>query len=474
MYWSGVTGRELVGLDRRVGRRVERELADVRPHEPADRRADGLGQLDLARHSPGLRMAVGTGACAVSPDLALDGLGAGTQEDPPSARTPAPGGGGQGGDHDRQDEDRHVEKLLGEWVLGQVAGLVEHGLCDHQRRDGQPQRQRQQLRPVVVMLLLARRCRDDPLLAPRLAERLVNSKVARQHAFEIRGVRVDRDQCQVALDHDGADGIARLRLRLRSGDRCELVGQATGPLDHDDRHSAFDRETDLVDRVRPTAREDRHGGPRCRQLVERLEEQRGLAAPLVAVGEDEVRVIWLELRRSGGSVVLVTLERDLSGGRDAQVRRGGVAGGDCPSEHRHDPGRRPTVHQRRAGLRRRADDPSFEEPLQASLDGRVERIAPPMTSRIGVGELSWSASSRALTDSRGPARTARATFALSNVMANGLAPPPASGPMVPLAAGPRPKRSRRPSRRVFGGAPRARGNPAGDRGGFGWREGIEP
>ena len=59
-----------------------------------------------------------------------------------------------------------------------------------------------------------------------------------------------------------------------------------------------------------------------------------------------------------------------------------------------------------------------------------------MTSRIGVGEVSWSASTNALTDSRGPARTARATFPLSNVMANGLAPPPASGPMAPPAAGP--------------------------------------
>ena len=62
--------------------------------------------------------------------------------------------------------------------------------------------------------------------------------------------------------------------------------------------------------------------------------------------------------------------------------------------------------------------------------------APPMTSRIGVGEGSSSASINALTDNRGPARTARATFPLSNVMANGLAPPPASGPMVPPAAGP--------------------------------------
>ena len=380
---------ELVAVDRRVGCRIEGQLADIGPHEPADGGADGFSELDLARHSPGPAMAVRSGTGAIAPDLALDGLGARTQEDPPGPRAPAPRGGRQGCDHDRQDEDRHVEEPLDERVLGQVPVLVEHGLSDDERRDGQPEQQCHQLRHVLVAPLFARRRRDDPLLPPRLAERFVHPKVARQHLFEVGRVRVDRYEGEVTLDDEGADRVARLRFRRRSGDCRELVGEATRPFDHDDPHLPFDGEKDLVDRVRPTASEDRHGGPRGRQLVKRFEEERRLAAPIVAVGEDEVGVVRLELRRPCGPVVFVALERDLACGRDAQVRRGGVACRDGLAEHRHDPGRRATVHDRRAGLGRGPYDTSFEEPLEATLHGRVERFRSPDDKQDwrGGGEL---------------------------------------------------------------------------------------
>jgi hypothetical protein len=44
-----------------------------------------------------------------------------------------PVAGRQGGDHDRQDENRHVEEPLDKRVLGQVPVLVEHGLGNDER-----------------------------------------------------------------------------------------------------------------------------------------------------------------------------------------------------------------------------------------------------------------------------------------------------------------------------------------------------
>jgi hypothetical protein len=174
--------------------------------------------------------------------------------------------------------------------------------------------------------LFARRRRDDPLLPPRLAERFVHPKVARQHLFEVDACASIDTNREVTLDDEGADWFARLRFRRRSRDCRKLVGEASASLrSRRSASSPFDGEEHLVDRVRPTAREDRNGRPRGRQLVERLEEKRRLAAPLVAVGQDEGGVVRLELRRPRRSAVFVALERDLAGGRDAQVRRGGVA-----------------------------------------------------------------------------------------------------------------------------------------------------
>ena len=81
------------------------------------------------------------------------------------------------------------------------------------------------------------------------------------------------------------------------------VGQAAGPLDDEHRPVAADRRLDLGQRTRAAAGEQHHDRLAMRELRGEGREQRRLAAPLVAVGEDVVRVVRRE-RRAGLAVVL--------------------------------------------------------------------------------------------------------------------------------------------------------------------------
>ncbi len=107
---------------------------------------------------------------------------------------------------------------------------------------------------------------------------------------------------------------------------------------------AADRGLDLGERAGAAAGQQHHDRLAMRELRGEGREQRRLAAPLVAVGEDVVRVVRRE-RRAGLAVVL-----DLAGGRDADQQRHAVrVGAALGSEQRHDAGVGPAIHDRGAG-----------------------------------------------------------------------------------------------------------------------------
>ena len=157
-------------------------------------------------------MAVRAGTGAIAPDLALDGLGAGTQEDPPGARAPPPRGGGQGGNDDPQDEDPDAEETA--LQAGSWPGSRSRGAWPERRRAPSTVNPSSSatscavfwLRAVVGAPLpeMSRCCRH----ASRSDSFFVHPESRGQDRSNVGRVRVDRYEGEVTLDDEGADRVA--------------------------------------------------------------------------------------------------------------------------------------------------------------------------------------------------------------------------------------------------------------------------
>ena len=332
-------------------------------------------------------------------------------------------GKGERGSDDAEDERRDLEALERlaqadrERVVGreQPPRLLEHELVSRSRRVAQA---RDQLGSERV----ARR--DDPDVgALELAPQVVVARAA----------------------------VARRR---------DLAGEPAGALDDEQRPAARHRLLHLEQRALPAAGEDHRDRLAVRELGGDRREQRRLAAPLVAVGEHEVRVVGLERRRA---LARRPRQLDEPGRRDADQhghpRRIALALG---AEQRHHAGRGAAVDDRGIGARDRGPDRRPEHLAR----GREVRLAQ-VVGATGDDDHR----------PRGPGREAEPAEQLARMLAGALdrdtrrrlpchAPPPRLAIRRPVVRGswrhhPRPpvaRQSAQPAARLSGG--RARATPS--------------
>jgi hypothetical protein len=140
--------------------------------------------------------------------------------------------------------------------------------------------------------------------------------------------------------------------------RRDLVGDAAGALDDEQRPAARHALEQLRAGARATAGEHHRNRRALRELFGERHQQRRLAAPLVAVGEHDVAVVTIQRRAPVAERAGVL---DPAGRRDAeQDRHRGRVASALLADQRHHPGGGAAVDDRRPRQRRGRGDRGTE------------------------------------------------------------------------------------------------------------------
>ena len=206
-------------------------------------------------------------------------------------------------------------------------------------------------------------------------------------------------------------------LRTRPRRPHEVVRETLGPFDGDDRHAPLDSQSDFLECALATSGEQGHARLRVRELVDEIEQQRRApAAPLIAVRENEARVIWVE-RRDGrreprASFAKVT---NRAGATPSSVASASLSATALPSTAMTPDWVPPSTRIAPAAEPARTAPRSSRRPSRRPTSWSRD-FAPPITSRTGQGRFSPRASTNCGAASRGPASAARAVPTPGNSM----------------------------------------------------------
>jgi hypothetical protein len=290
------------------------------------------------------------------------------------AGAPTAGGGGQGSDGDGDGEDRDVQGTRERRQPGQQSRVVEHRFGHDEEGQAESEEEHQALHEPEPSLLPSGDLGDEFLLPPGVPQRLVSPEEAHDEPLEVARLGVDPDHDHVGHIAELGQRVARRRPGSRTGAGREGVGESAGSLEHDNRDAPVGCRSDLVDRDRAAAGEDCDHGLIAGEQVDGLEQERSLPAPLGAVREQEVRMVWLQLGPAFRRPALVIRERHLPDRGDPDDRDRRVARGCGTTEGRHDAGIGAAIDERRSRVGSGVDRAPLEQPLEPRLDRRIEGV----------------------------------------------------------------------------------------------------
>ena len=278
--------------------------------------------------------AYSAGAGAVSIGLALDRLRGAAEQDPAAAGSQAGRARDEHADRDRDQDDAVLEELVGRGALDEQLGVPE--LAPGGRR-GSSRAGRAQGSPAGTSRTSAADCRavarQDPVLPHRRSARVSSgwSRRRRRRSSKAGSASGATTVRSISPRIAARSGFATFGTRFAArAAAASARSSATPPLPARAMTGMPRRTADATSRTVPgpppaTSATVRDG---IRDGLDDLEQQGRLAAPRIAVREDEVAVVGFEVGGPGDAGAGVVLPGHAPAGRHAEHRDLDMRGGD--------------------------------------------------------------------------------------------------------------------------------------------------